>query len=291
MNSVKRLIAWYNRPKSVVLQYVEALIVLLPIAFVIRTFFYGLYQVPTGSMEVTMLVGERFFADKFTIFFKPPKKGEIIAFNDPNFPYADNQFKKLFQQYVWGYTNWTKRVIGAPGDRVVGKMEDGKPVVYINGERLSEPYVNQNPLLGIFQDQGRGEIEMRSWARDLPFDKQPFYSMTKYEADRAARQFRIYPDMLTAEPYTPTYDRDGRNIDEYDVQLGSDEFWVMGDNRKNSFDSRNWGPLKREFIHGKIVFRIMSIDSRDSWLIFDILRHPIEFWSRVRWSRFFQWVY
>lgn len=291
MNSVKRLVAWYNRPKSTFLQYVEALIVLLPIAFVIRTFFYGLYQVPTGSMEVTMLVGERFFADKFTIFFKPPKRGEIIAFNDPNFPYSETYAKKLFEQYVWGPSNWTKRVIGLPGEHVVGKMEEGKPVVYINDKRLDEPYVNPNPLLGIYQDRGRGDIEMRSWARQEPFHQQPFYSMTEYEANLAARMARVYPDRLIAEPYTPTYDRDGRNIDEYDIQLAADEYWVMGDNRKNSYDSRNWGPLKREFIHGKIVFRIMSIDSRDSWLILDLLRHPIEFWSRVRWSRFFQWVH
>ena len=45
-------------------------IFLLMIVFFVRTFFFGLYQVPTGSMETTMLVGERFFADKLSIILE-----------------------------------------------------------------------------------------------------------------------------------------------------------------------------------------------------------------------------
>src|SRR5947207_14960910 len=96
---------------------------LLTIVFLIRTFGFGLYQVPTGSMETTMLVGERFFADKFTILFSKPKRGEIVSFNDPRFPYSKNSLIRLFQEYVgtWsGPINWTKRVIGTSGDIVKG---------------------------------------------------------------------------------------------------------------------------------------------------------------------------
>ena len=56
-----------------------------------------------------------------------------------------------------------------------------------------------------------------------------------------------------------------------------------------SWDSRFWGPLDASQIRGRILFRIISIDKdpRD-WLPIDILKHPIDFWSRVRWNRFFQ---
>jgi hypothetical protein len=77
-------------------------------------------------------------------------------------------------------------------------------------------------------------------------------------------------------------------LDEYDIYLANDEYWVLGDNRLGSNDCRYWGPLKASLIHGKIVFRLISIDSNESWLILDILKNPIEFWKRVRWSRFFQ---
>src|SRR5947207_3766285 len=85
---------------------------LLTIVFLIRTFGFGLYQVPTGSMETTMLVGERFFADKLSYNFRAPRHGEIIAFNDPEFIYSQNPLMKLFQRYVWGPSNWTNRGIG-----------------------------------------------------------------------------------------------------------------------------------------------------------------------------------
>src|SRR6185295_16867842 len=110
--------------------------VLLLIVFLVRTFGFGLYQVPTGSMETTMLVGERFFADKFTIIFSRPKRGDVVSFNDPRYPYSKNPLVRLFQEYVgtWsGPINWTKRVIGTPGDTIKGVVENGVPVVYVNG--------------------------------------------------------------------------------------------------------------------------------------------------------------
>src|SRR4030095_10404314 len=97
-------------------------------------------------METTMLVGERFFADKLSYNFRKPYHGEIIAFNDPEFTYAEGYFHNLFHRYVWGPSNWTKRVIGIPGDTIMGCIEDGKPVVYRNGEKLDEAYINKYPL-------------------------------------------------------------------------------------------------------------------------------------------------
>jgi len=55
-----------TKNKSIFWSSIAEFIALLMIIFLIRTIGFGLYQVPTGSMETTMLVGERFFADKFT---------------------------------------------------------------------------------------------------------------------------------------------------------------------------------------------------------------------------------
>src|SRR5438132_5422313 len=85
------------------------------IALVIRTFGYGLYRVPTGSMETTMLVGELFFADKVSFLFSCPKHGDVIAFNDPTFVYSNSPIMARVERFVWGPSNWTKRVIGIPG--------------------------------------------------------------------------------------------------------------------------------------------------------------------------------
>jgi signal peptidase I len=137
-------------------------VLLLSLVFLIRTIGFGLYQVPTPSMESTMLVGERFCADKFTYWFRKPQRGEIIAFNDPEYTYSKNSLVALFEQYVWGPSNWTKRVIGIPGDIVEGKIEDGKPVLYLNSVKLDEPHLNKFPIIHVWTEdpeQLRVQIE------------------------------------------------------------------------------------------------------------------------------------
>jgi len=300
---------------------------LLLIVFLIRTFGFGLYQVPTGSMETTMLVGERFFADKFSYIFRQPRHGEIIAFNDPEFVYSGNPAKKLFQRYAWGPSNWTKRVIGIPGDVIRGVIEDGKPVIYRNGEKLDESYINAYPLIHVYrqnvatlkekideevQRASRGykvdqsaveryimqrleqETTWRSYDSTAAYNKQPFYDLSE---DRIVRDNEGKPELLV--PGTPLMPKNGKTSpseatnnwsrsDVFYLKLGKDEYWCMGDNRLGSKDCRFFGPIKGQEIHGRIVFRIWSIDSDESWWIVDLVKHPINFWQRVRWCRFFQ---
>lgn len=284
--------------KSYTRELVETLLIIVPIAFLIRTFGYGLYQVPTGSMETTMLVGERFFADKFTVLFREIKHGDIISFNNPTFKYSDNKLKRLFQEYVWGPDNYTKRVIALPGDEIKGEMDaEGKPVIYLkkNGEtefkRLDEPYLNKYPLIPIYKEGASRQIIFRSYDPNFSYEDQPFYRLKKSEVLRGEKLATLFKDFSIRYPATPSFDNTGRNVDVFNVKLTDDEYWVMGDNRLNSNDSRFWGPLKKHFIHGKIVYRIFSIDSESSWLLFDIIFHPIDFWTKmVRWGRNFQTI-
>ncbi|MGA9530610.1 MAG: signal peptidase I, partial [Candidatus Babeliales bacterium] len=138
---------------------VKELVVLLLIVFLIRTFVFGLYQVPTGSMERTMLVGERFFANKLPSFINPIRQGDIISFNDPTYIYSKNPWIRLFQQYVAGPINWTKRAIAVGPAVVRGVIEEGHPVIYVNDVRLEEPYVNFYPLIGIWPDNKEEKYE------------------------------------------------------------------------------------------------------------------------------------
>lgn len=345
-----------KRPVAGFLVTARELITLLLIVFLIRTFVFGLYQVPTGSMETTMLVGERFFADKFTILFSKPKRGEIVSFNDPRYPYSSNPIVRLFQEYVgtWsGPINWTKRVIGVPGDIIKGVVENGVPVIYINDEKLEQPFVNKYPLLArylegpvVLREQALRQafafiqytgiersveefadelmlrqLDWRSYDQHAPYDKQPFY---RFSADRIAHSTADRITCATSAGVMSevvTVSQDGRLMlesgkpnqicgmdpkqpirqgkshwngsDEFYIELGTNEYWLMGDNRRGSYDCRAFGPINGRLIHGKIVFRIWSLDSTsnswlDSWWIIDLIKHPIDFWTRVRWNRFFQ---
>lgn len=292
MNISKYILGdWYHN--KAVRQVFELVFIILPIAFIIRTFGFGLYQVPTGSMETTLLVGERFFADKLSYWFRKPQRGEIIAFNDPNYDYSTNSVVNLYERFVsLGIQNWTKRVIGIPGDHVKGVIEDGHPVIYLNGEKLDESaYVNKYPLILLWThppyERGSrfiSDFEWRSFVPEVAWDKQPFY--------------RINPELVVRDPETGdevemkipgTPHPGGKDI--FDVKLGDNEYWVMGDNRLGSSDSREWGVLDGSLIHGKIVFRIWSLDSPYSWLVKSIFGRPIRFWTEdTRWSRCLQFV-
>jgi signal peptidase I len=249
---------------------------LLLLIFAIRTVIFGLYQVPTGSMETTMLVGERFLADKLSYWFRTPKRGEIIAFNDPNFEYSKNGLVNWFQRYVYGPTNLTKRVIGIPGDHVKGVIENGKPVIYLNGVKLEEPYLNKNPLIAVKSKDGR--IDFRSYDPHYSLDKQPYYKL------KPESIVRVNGEPALRYPGTPLQ----RGEDIFDVKLGKNEYWAMGDNRLGSWDSRGWGILDGKLIHGRILLRLWSSDSTEDWWIVDLLKHPIDFWKRIRWQRSFQ---
>ena len=66
MNYIRYLYDWWKQPRTTIWgDYAQSIITIALAAFIIRTWGFGLYQVPTCSMETTMLVGERFFADKF----------------------------------------------------------------------------------------------------------------------------------------------------------------------------------------------------------------------------------
>lgn len=265
-------------------EYAEALLIIIPLAFLIRSFGYGLYRVPTGSMEPTMLVGERFFADKLTPLFSTPKRGDIITFNDPTYHYSRNPLVYSVQRYMWGPSNLTKRVIGIPGDHVQGKIEHKKPIVYLNGKKLEEPYVNPYPLIPISIDH---KI-WRTYVPELPYDKQPFYKMNKETIEMVKNWYAKRG--LESIKYAHTQLPSVQGSDVFDIVLGDNNYWVMGDNRLGSSDSREWGVLDGKFIHGKILYRLWSIDTDSNWLILDILLQPIHVWNRLRWTRSFQSV-
>ena len=306
--------------RSRALSEIIEFVLLLGMVFLVRTYGFGLYQVPSGSMETTMLKGERFFADKFSYaVLTKPRRGDVIAFNEPRYQYSSNPLKRWCQYYVWGPSNWTKRIIGEPGDHIKGVIEDGKPVIYCNGQKLDEPYLNQYPIVAEYKEnvasivdqidtmarrgfeQGREDeiLSYKSFDPNIPWDTQPFYRIDpkriKYDPMTGKPEVRnpkepIAP--LSSEPLR-SFGRRWNGTDEFEISLGEDEYWLMGDNRRGSGDSRFFGPIHRtkNYIHAKILYRIWSVDS-DAWLwVFDLIQHPIDFFSRVRWNRFFERVH
>lgn len=107
------------------LEWVKIVVSAALIAFVLNTFIIANSEVPSGSMENTIMTGDRVIGSRISYHFEDPKRGDIAIFRFP-----DNE--KIY---------YVKRIIGLPGETV--DIVDGK--VYINGsdEPLDEPYIRE----------------------------------------------------------------------------------------------------------------------------------------------------
>ena len=314
---LKRLHATLKQEtKSHIRQWVEAIVVALSLALIIRNFAFTLYHVPTGSAESTILVGDRILGNKAAYFFSDVKRGDLVIFDDPREGYDESsKIQYFWQRYIGfpipllglkgGPINVVKRVIGLPGDVVEGKIEGGKTVVYLNGQKLDEPYVNTLPLIVLYRDKGllplssvgpfripdflRKEHKLVRYTYDpaKSYANQPYYYMDEKNIYADANGQPILYEAFT--PERPS-DRHGMSVDEFGPRtIPEGMYWMMGDSRKNSEDSRYWQCLDKKYIHGRASFIVYSVDSEEAIWLFDLIKHPINFWTKhLRWNRFFK---
>ena len=118
------------------------------LALLIKSTLIQAFWIPTGSMEPTLVPGDRVIVAKVPYYFGDPKRGDIIVFEEPD------PSKEPERGIVGAFTHWLgqglgftppdnpdyiKRVIGEPGDTVWGKRGD----VFVNGVQIAEPYLRQ----------------------------------------------------------------------------------------------------------------------------------------------------
>jgi signal peptidase I len=309
------------------LKLIEVTVVVCVIVFVLRTFIFGIYHVPTSSAEPTLLVGDRVWGNKMTYLLTNPRAGDMVMFQDPSFTCValpekpsiwmriKNYLSCWWQRSIGievsllglpgGPRNMAKRVIAGPGDVIEGKIEDGKPAIYRNGKKLSEKYVNRYPLLamkklvGFFEREklfgltipkflrAYKKIVLYSYDPKKDFEAQPFYYIDYRNVlyDRKTGYMKIYKSQVASKS------KEGKEIDVFGpYMIPEGKYWVMGDNRRNSVDSREWGVVDRKEISGKASFIIWSLDSEEPVWFFEFIKNPFGFFSLLRWDRFFKKV-
>ncbi len=134
------------RKKKQVREIAEAIVIALVLALVIRTFVMQAFKIPSGSMEDTLLVGDHIIVSKFAYGLQIPKPAEVNILG-LNVPFLETKLIRTWGDIKRGDVvvfrfpgdrskDYIKRVIGLPGDKV--EMRD--KVIYINGEKLSDPH-------------------------------------------------------------------------------------------------------------------------------------------------------
>jgi signal peptidase I len=194
----------------------QSLLATIVIAVFVITFIIQAFQIPTDSMEDTLLVGDYLLVDKLhyggtfgypLVPYRPIKRGDVIVFHYPVNPP---------QHFV-------KRVIGVPGDRV--RLINRQ--VYVNGIPLQEPYaVHKIGDHNAFRDE-------------FPRLNLPY-----------GLDSRWWLQMQ-------------RLVEDGQLIVPSGHYFVMGDNRDDSYDSRYWGFVPQENVIGRPLIIYWSLRSFD----------------------------
>lgn len=227
------------KKKSKLREYIEAIVIAVFLALLIRAFVVQAFKIPSGSMIPTLLIGDHILVNKFMYGVRPPftnkrflalnspKRGDVIVFSFPKnkeqeecTSISKNLSTRLnnawsngnpFYLFKDDCRDFIKRVVGIGGDRI--EIRDKR--VYVNNAALDESYT-------------------------------------------------IHTDPSDAGP-----PRD--NLGLFTVPRNT--FFVMGDNRDQSYDSRFWGIVEMDEIKGKAFIMYWSWDSEGTFL------------NKVRWNR------
>jgi len=247
-------------PKSTIREYFESFVVTLIMAIFGMTFILQAVTVPTGSMQNTILVGDYLLVNKFiftpgggSLPFLPQReiqRGDIIVFKYPGnkvHPEMDSSRKIIPYQI-----NYVKRVIGLPGETV--EFRDNQ--VYVDGQLLPE-----HRIIGDAEDNQSAletrEFEVRQ--PDQPYSV--FYSKDTMEPIKAGQH-------LSRRGYE-------FGVKDKTMVVPPNSFFVMGDSRDNSEDSRYWGFVPRELIIGRAMFVYWSCDrGASNGDFFGCVTHP-----------------
>ena len=240
--------------KSGVKDTVRVIIHALILAFIVRVFLFQPFNIPSGSMIPTLLVGDYLFVSKYAygysrysfpfgpdvfsgrIWAEDPKRGDVVVFKLPR----DNE------------TDYIKRVIGLPGDEI--QMISG--VLQINGTPVKKEHISDFVL----EDSSGRERHLTRYRETLP----------------NGVSFPVL-DLVN--------EGIGDNTEIYKVP--ESHFFMMGDNRDNSTDSRflsEVGFVPFENLVGRAEIIFFSINEDSSF--WQLWRWPTD----VRWSRIFQVV-
>lgn len=251
--------AAHAEPRETPMEALASICVVLVIGLFVMGFVFQNFEIPSASMEKTLLIGDHVVVDRETlspptawapfVHYRPVMRGDIIVFLKPNPETPDLIL--------------VKRAIGLPGDRI--HLQHG--VVYLNGVAQTEPYA------AMPSDDGSAEHTYYPYRDDFP-------------------AVTAGPEMQLTETWRQELPGD---IQNGDLVVPPGKIFAMGDNRTESLDSRFWGFVPQENIMGRPMFVYWSFktpaDQEDKTSLGDrlgfFLHVMVHIFDGTRWARTF----
>jgi signal peptidase I len=255
-------------PKGVFREYFESFVVTLIMALFGMTFVIQAVTVPTGSMQNTILVGDYLLVNKFIFApggkplpFLPQReirRGDVIVFKFPG--YQDKRLAPALEIQSAGApytTNFVKRVIGMPGDTIEFRNNQ----VFINNELLPEHrIVADSPT-----DRSGDENEEAPLVVKNEESREDNEKYSVYYSERTTQ---------VAEKGKLPVGNARYGVPGGQIKVPDDSYFVMGDSRDHSLDSRYWGFVHRDLIIGRAMFVYWSCDRTNSNGTFGCITSP-----------------
>lgn len=203
----------------VIIDYARSFFPVLLLVFLLRSFLFEPFRIPSGSLEPTLLTGDFILVNKFNYGVRlpvvhkkilanhTPQRGDIMVFRWPPNPSYD----------------FIKRVIGLPGDKISYINKE----LFVNGQKIPQEFIKDS----LARDESGSEWKAQQKQEDLLGIKHDIY----IDSAKSSRDFR-------------------------DITVPEDMYFVMGDNRDDSADSRYWGFVPEKNIVGKAILVWLSWD-------------------------------
>ena len=228
----------WNEPLLV--EYSRSFFPVIFIVLILRSFLLEPFRIPSGSMMPTLLVGDFILVNKFSYGIRlPVLNKKIIDIGSPK-----RGDPVVFRYPKQPSVDYIKRVVGLPGDTIFYKDK----TVYINGKEIMQTPIGRYIGIGT-GERMTGAVEMQE---DLDGVKHDILVVPR------APDFAMGCQVLAYGPIT----------------IPAGHYFVMGDNRDNSNDSRCWGLVPDENLVGKAFAIWMNWDSELNTF------PPIE-WERI----------
>ncbi len=234
-------------------EWTRSIIVAVVLFLAVRAFVVEAFKIPTSSMEGTLLVGDYLLVNKAVYggevplvgvrlpAWREPSRGEVVVFHPPHDP------KK----------NYVKRVVGVPGDT----LEMREKTLLVNGREMQENYVRHLDGSGDATHSDMRWQRKHLLAGRIVRRQQYGENDGSFEDDRRSSR----------DDYRPSRDNWGP------ISVPEGSYFVLGDNRDNSEDSRYWGFVDRRSIRGQPWRLYFSYDPSS--------RRRVPWLQAVRWER------